>query len=57
MTTSNTSTKTEEAALDGSDQVAKSQAKLEGLRENGADPFQANWDQSRGIGSDCPSRC
>ncbi|MEC8044601.1 MAG: lysine--tRNA ligase [Verrucomicrobiota bacterium] len=46
MTTSNTSTKTEEATLDGSDQVAVRQAKLEGLRENGADPFQANWDQS-----------
>ncbi|MEL0005371.1 MAG: amino acid--tRNA ligase-related protein, partial [Opitutales bacterium] len=32
--------------LDGSDQVAVRQSKLEGLRESGSDPFLANWEQS-----------
>ena len=34
------------STLDGSDQVAVRQAKLEGLRESGNDPFLANWEQS-----------
>ena len=32
--------------LDGSDQVAVRQAKLDQMRENGNDPFRANWDQT-----------
>ena len=32
--------------LDGSDQVAVRQAKLDQMRENGSDPFRANWDQT-----------
>ena len=32
--------------LDGSDQVAVRQAKLQGLRDSGNDPFGANWEQS-----------
>ncbi|MDG1172736.1 MAG: OB-fold nucleic acid binding domain-containing protein, partial [Opitutales bacterium] len=32
--------------LDGSDQVAVRQSKLEGLRESGNDPFHANWEQT-----------
>ena len=32
--------------LDGSDQVAVRQAKLEGLRESGNDPFSENWEQT-----------
>ena len=32
--------------LDGSDQVAVRQAKLDGLRQAGNDPFAANWEQT-----------
>ena len=32
--------------LDGSDQVAVRQSKLEALRESGNDPFLANWEQT-----------
>ena len=35
-----------ESPLDGSDQFAVRQAKLEQMRENGFDPFRANWSQS-----------
>ena len=33
-------------SMDGSDQVAVRQAKLDQMRENGFDPFRANWDQT-----------
>ena len=33
-------------SLDGSDQFAVRQSKLERLRESGSDPFRSNWDQS-----------
>ena len=33
-------------ALDGSDQFAVRQAKLDHLRESGNDPYRSNWDQS-----------
>ena len=36
----------EDKPLDGSDQVAVRQAKLDQMRENGSDPFRANWDQT-----------
>ena len=36
----------EDTPLDGSDQVAVRQAKLEHMRENGFDPFRANWEQT-----------
>ncbi len=36
----------ENAALDGSDQVAVRQAKLESLRLGGKNPFDANWKQT-----------
>ena len=36
----------DETALDGSDQFAVRQDKLARMRENGEDPFRANWDQS-----------
>ena len=32
--------------MDGSDQVAVRQAKLDQMRENGYDPFRVNWDQT-----------
>ena len=32
--------------MDGSDQVAVRQAKLDQMRENGFDPFRANWEQT-----------
>ena len=32
--------------LDGSDQVAVRQAKLDVMRENGFDPYSSNWEQS-----------
>ena len=37
---------TKQEVLDGSDQVAVRQAKLQGLRDSGNDPFGANWEQS-----------
>ena len=37
---------TDQEVLDGSDQVAVRQAKLDVLRESGNDPFQANWEQT-----------
>ena len=37
---------TGQEVLDGSDQVAVRQAKLDVLRESGKDPFQANWEQT-----------
>jgi lysyl-tRNA synthetase class 2 len=37
---------TDQEVLDGSDQVAVRQAKLDVLRESGEDPFQANWEQT-----------
>ncbi len=36
----------EEKQMDGSDQVAVRQAKLDQMRENGFDPFRQNWDQT-----------
>ena len=36
----------EETPMDGSDQVAVRQAKLDQMRENGFDPFRANWEQT-----------
>ena len=36
----------EETPMDGSDQVAVRQAKLDQMRENGYDPFRANWEQT-----------
>ena len=36
----------EDTPLDGSDQVAVRQAKLEHMRETGFDPFRANWEQT-----------
>ena len=36
----------EEMPMDGSDQVAVRQAKLDQMRENGYDPFRVNWDQT-----------
>ena len=35
-----------DVTLDGSDQFAVRQEKLNRLRENGLDPFRANWEQS-----------
>ena len=35
-----------EVSLDGSDQFAVRQAKLEQIRENGFDPFRSNWEQT-----------
>ena len=35
-----------DSSLDGSDQFAVRQSKLERLRESGSDPFRSNWDQS-----------
>ena len=35
-----------ETPLDGSDQVAVRQDKLDRMREAGFDPFRANWDQT-----------
>ena len=35
-----------ETPMDGSDQVAVRQSKLDQMRENGFDPFRANWEQS-----------
>ena len=35
-----------QSTLDGSDQVAVRQAKLDGLCESGSNPFEANWEQS-----------
>ena len=35
-----------ETPMDGSDQVAVRQAKLDQMRELGFDPFRANWDQT-----------
>ena len=32
--------------MDGSDQVAVRQAKLDQMRENGSDPFRENWEQT-----------
>ena len=32
--------------LDGSDQMAVRQDKLDRMRENGTDPFRANWEQT-----------
>jgi len=36
----------EETPMDGSDQVAVRQAKLDQMRDNGFDPFRANWEQT-----------
>ena len=36
----------QDTPLDGSDQVAVRQAKLDLMRENGFDPFSSNWEQS-----------
>ena len=36
----------EETPMDGSDQVAVRQAKLDQMRENGSDPFRENWEQT-----------
>ena len=36
----------EETPMDGSDQVAVRQAKLDQMREAGYDPFRANWEQT-----------
>ena len=36
----------ENVTLDGSDQVAVRQDKLDRMREAGFDPFRANWDQT-----------
>ena len=36
----------QDGPLDGSDQVAVRQAKLDQMRENGFDPFSSNWEQS-----------
>ena len=36
----------EQTPMDGSDQVAVRQAKLDQMRENGYDPFRANWEQT-----------
>ena len=36
----------QDTPLDGSDQVAVRQAKLEQMRETGFDPFRANWEQT-----------
>ena len=33
--------------MDGSDQVAVSQGKLDQMRENGFDPFRSNWEQTQ----------
>mgnify|MGYP001418981639 CR=1 FL=1 len=35
-----------ETPMDGSDQVAVRQAKLDQMREHGFDPYRANWEQS-----------
>lgn len=37
---------TQHEGLDGSDQVAVRQAKLQGLCDSGNDPFKANWEQT-----------
>ena len=36
----------DKSVLDGSDQVAVRQAKLDGLRQAGNDPFASNWEQT-----------
>ena len=40
------STPQQDTPLDGSDQFAVRQAKLEQIRENGFDPFRSNWEQT-----------
>ena len=40
------STPQQDTPLDGSDQFAVRQAKLEQMRENGFDPFRSNWEQT-----------
>ena len=35
-----------DSSLDGSDQFAVRQSKLDHLRESGNDPYRSNWDQS-----------